>query len=234
MLEVAPVPLARALGEEMGLIYADIHRDHGVEVRTGVSLAELRGSQRLEAAVTSTGEVIPCDLAVIGVGVSPAISWLEGSGVDLQNGVLTDELCRTSVPDVFAAGDIANWWHPVWQERLRLEHYDNALNQGAAVAVSMLDKGEAYAPIPYFWSDQYELSLQYIGFASRWDEVVMRGDPAGRSFSAFYVFEGRLRAALSVNRLEDQAPAERLIRAAVPVDPRKLSDEAVELEQAVP
>jgi 3-phenylpropionate/trans-cinnamate dioxygenase ferredoxin reductase subunit len=152
--------------------------------------------------------------------------------VEIQNGVLTDELCRTGVPDVFAAGDAANWWHPFWQERLRLEHYDNAVNQGTAAALSMLGKGEEYAPIPYFWSDQYELSLQYTGFASRWDRVVLRGDPSSRSFSAFYIADGRMRAALSVNRLEDQAPAERLIRAGVPIDPRKLSDEGVELEKA--
>lgn len=232
MMEIAPVPLVRALGEEMGSIYAEIHRDHGVDVRTGVGVAEFRGARRLEAAVTTTGDVISCDIAVIGVGVAPAVAWLEDSGVALENGVLTDELGRTNLPDVYAAGDVANWWHPVWRERLRLEHYDNALNQGAAVARNMLGAGEAYAPVPYFWSDQYELSLQYIGFASRWDSVVFRGDPATRSFSAFYVVNGRLRAALSINRITDQAPAERLIRAGVRIDEQRLSDEGIELEQA--
>lgn len=232
MIEAAPVPLVRALGEEMGSVYADIHRDHGVDVRTGVSVAEFRGARRLEAAVTTTGELIPCDVAVIGVGVAPAVGWLEGSGVALENGVLTDELGRTSLPDVYAAGDVANWWHPVWRERLRLEHYDNAVSQGAAVARNMLGAEEAYAPVPYFWSDQYELSLQYVGFASRWDSVVFRGDPSTRSFSAFYIVNGRLRAALSVNRITDQAPAERLIRAGVPVDEQRLSDEGTELEKA--
>ncbi|MDI6858569.1 MAG: FAD-dependent oxidoreductase [Dehalococcoidia bacterium] len=232
MIEIAPVPLVRALGEEMGSIYAAIHRDHGVDVRTGMGVAEFRGARRLEAAVTTTGDVISCDIAVIGVGVASAVGWLEDSGVALENGVLTDELGRTNLPDVYAAGDVANWWHPVWRERLRLEHYDNALNQGAAVARNMLGAAEAYAPVPYFWSDQYELSLQYVGFASRWDSVVFRGDPATRSFSAFYVVNGRLRAALSVNRITDQAPAERLIRAGVPIDEQRLSDEGIELEQA--
>ncbi len=229
MLEVAPVPLVRALGEQLGAVYADFHREQGVNVRTGVGIAEFRGAGRLEAAVTTAGDTIPCDVAVIGVGVAPAAAFLEGSGMALENGVLTDELCRASVPDVFAAGDVANWWHPTWQERLRLEHYDNAVNQGAAAAKSMLGAGEPYTPIPYFWSDQYDLNLQYRGHASRWDEIILRGEPAERSFSAFYLLGGRLRACLSVNRSQDQEAAERLIAAGTPVDGRRLADETVDI-----
>jgi len=231
MLEVAPVPLIRALGEQLGAVYADFHREQGVDVRTGVGIAEFRGAGRLEAAVTTSGDTIPCDVAVIGVGVAPATAFLEGSGVALENGVLTDELCRASMPDVFAAGDVANWWHPTWQERLRLEHYDNAVNQGTAAAKSMLGEGEPYAPIPYFWSDQYDLNLQYRGHASRWDEIVLRGEPAEHSFSAFYLLGGRLRACLSVNRFQDQEAAERLIAAGTPVDGRRLADETVDVGQ---
>jgi 3-phenylpropionate/trans-cinnamate dioxygenase ferredoxin reductase subunit len=231
MLEVAPVPLVRALGEQLGAVYADFHREQGVEVRTNTGIAEFRGSGRLEAAVTTSGDTIPCDVAVIGVGVAPATAFLEGSGVALENGVLTDELCRANVPDIFAAGDVANWWHPTWQERLRLEHYDNAVNQGTAAAKSMLGKGEPYAPIPYFWSDQYDLNLQYLGYASRWDEIVLRGSQAEHSFSAFYLLDGRVRACLSVNRFPDQAAARRLISAGSPVDGRRLADETVEIEQ---
>jgi 3-phenylpropionate/trans-cinnamate dioxygenase ferredoxin reductase subunit len=231
MLEVAAVPLVRALGEQVGAIYADFHRERGVNVRTGEMVTEFRGSDRLEAAVTSSGEVIPCDVAVIGVGVAPAVDFLQGSGIEIDNGVLTDEMCRTNIPDIFAAGDVASWWHPTWRERLRLEHYDNALNQGVAAAKSMLGIGEPYAPIPYFWSDQYDLNLQYRGYASRWDEIAVRGNPAEHSFSAFYLLGGRLRACLSVNRFPDQLAATQLISAASRVDARQLSDEGVELEQ---
>ena len=234
MLEVAPVPLIRALGEELGAVYADFHREQGVDVQTNTGIAEFCGSGRLEAAVTSAGDVIPCDVAVIGVGVAPNTAFLEGSGLDLQNGVLTDEFCRSNAPDVFAAGDVANWWHPTWQERLRLEHYDNAIDQGTAVAKNMLGKGEPYAPVPHFWSDQYDLSLQYLGYASRWDEIAIRGKPSDHSFSAFYLADGRVRACLSVNRFRDQKAARRLISGGTPVDARRLSDEAVDLGTAFP
>jgi len=230
VLEVLPVPLSRAIGDETGAIYAGFHREQGVDLRTNEGIAHFVGASRLEAAVTNSGDTIPCDIALIGVGVAPAIGFLESSGVEVNNGVVVDEYCRASVPDVFAAGDVANWWHPTWQERLRLEHYDNACNQAIAAARSMLGKGKPYAPVPYFWSDQYDLRLQYVGHASRWDEAVMRGTPAGRSFSVFYLLDRRLRACLMVNRPRDQRAARRLVQTAEPVDAAQLRDETVDLD----
>lgn len=234
MLEITPVPLQRALGEHMGAVYAAFHLDQGVDLRVSASIAELRGAVRLEEAVTAAGDVIPCDLAVVGVGVVPVVDFLAGTGIAVSNGIDVDELCRANVPDIFAAGDVANWWHPTWQERLRVEHFDNAQNQGVAAAKSMLGTGQPYAPVPFFWSDQYDLKLQYAGHAGHWDEIVVRGRTAERSFSAFYLRDGRIRACLAVNRPKDVMAARRLIQADANVDTHQLADEDVNLRQLIP
>src|SRR5207249_2089372 len=118
---------------------------------------------------------IDCDLLMVGIGVMPAVEWLAGSGVELANGVVVDEHQRTNAPHVYAAGDVANWWHPLMRERLRVEHFDNAQNQGVAAARNILGLEQSYAPVPYFWSDQFDLHLQYVGHARGDDEVVVRG-----------------------------------------------------------
>lgn len=231
VLEVLPVPLQRVLGDRVGALYANIHRDHGVDLRLGEGIARFEGGDRLEAVVTSSGQSIPAEVAVVGVGVRPAVDWLEGSGLVLDNGVMVNEFCEASVPGVYAAGDVANWWHPGLGERLRVEHYENAQNQGIAAAKSMLGVGEPYGPVPYFWSDQYDLTLQYVGHASGQDEVIFRGDPADQRFLAFYLRQGQLRAALGINRLRDVRAAQRLIRDRVPVTPSQLADESVDLRK---
>jgi 3-phenylpropionate/trans-cinnamate dioxygenase ferredoxin reductase subunit len=231
VLEMLPVPLQRGLGDVVGAIYADIHRDHGVDLRLSEGIRSFQGDGRLERVVTASGSTIECDLAVVGVGVQPEIDWLIGSGVTLDNGVLVDELCRTNVPDVFAAGDVANWWHPTLGERLRVEHYENGQNQGVAAARSMLGIGEPYEPVPYFWSDQYDLTLQYVGHASGLDDVVFRGDISSRKFLAFYLRDGRLRAALGINRFRDVSAARRLIRDKASVTAEQLADEQVDLRK---
>ena len=233
VLEVLPVPLQRVLGDQIGTVYAEIHRAHGIDLRLGEGIAEFRGSGRLEEIVTSSGKRIACDVAIVGVGVQPATGWLQGSGLEMQNGIVVDELSQTSQPGVFAAGDVANWWHPILGERLRVEHWDNAQNQGIAAAKSMLGKGEPYAPVPYFWSDQYDLTLQYVGHASGQDEVVFRGQPDPEKLMAFYLRDGRLRAALGVNRFKDVTAARRLIRSGVAVTREQLADEQVDLRKLV-
>lgn len=229
-LEAGPVPLQRALGREVGQIYAEIHRAQGVDLRTGERVVGFRGRGRVERVVTASGAAFDCDLVVVGAGVTPASEWLAGSGLALENGVLVDEFSRTNLPDVYAAGDVAHWWHPTLGERLRVEHFDNAQHQGAAAARSMLGKGEAYAPVPFFWSDQYGLHLQYVGHASGEDEVVFRGAAGGDAWSAFYLRDGRLRAALAVNRPKDVAAARRLIAGRVLVEARQLADEGRDLK----
>jgi 3-phenylpropionate/trans-cinnamate dioxygenase ferredoxin reductase subunit len=228
--EAAPVPLARALGEHIGAQYAEIHRAHGVDLRTNVTVTAFEGRERVEQIVTSAGETIPCDVVVIGVGVRPAVDWLEGSGLALDNGVLVDEQCRTNLTDVYAAGDVARWWHPTLGERLRVEHFDNAQLQGQAAARAILGRAEPYAPVPYFWSDQYDLNLQYVGHARGDDEIVLRGTIESGSWTAFYRRDGRLQAALTVNRRRDLTGARRLIAARTNVSAAQLADEACDLK----
>ncbi|MBI3965441.1 MAG: FAD-dependent oxidoreductase, partial [Chloroflexi bacterium] len=229
LLEVLPVPLERALGPTIGHVYAEVHRSRGVELRTSEGVVGFEGNGHVERVVGSSGTVYECDFAVVGVGVVPECGWLIGSGVELGNGVVVDELCRTSVPGVFAAGDVANWWHPTLGERLRLEHYDNAQFQGVAAAKSMLGKGEPYAPVPFFWSDQYDLTLQYVGHGRGDDDVILRGSPDSTSWSAFFLRNGTLRAALGVNRYKDISASRQLLAKQVPVTPEQLADESCDL-----
>ena len=234
MIEALPVPLKRALGEEIGQIYADFHTEQGVDLRVGAGIQALRGRRRVEEVVTASGEAIPCDFVVVGIGVVPETSWLAGSGIEIDNGVVVDEYCETNVPGTFAAGDVANWWHPTLQERLRVEHFDNAQNQGVAAAQNMIGQRTAYAPTPYFWSDQYDLNLQYVGHASHWNRVVLRGSVPEHSFTAFYLVGSQIRAALGVNRFKDIAAARRLIQARAPVTAEQLADDKVNLKQLLP
>jgi 3-phenylpropionate/trans-cinnamate dioxygenase ferredoxin reductase subunit len=234
VLEMAPVPLGRALGDEMGGIYAEIHREHGVELLTGEAIDRFEGSGRVERVVGVSGRAIDCDFVVVGVGIEPATELAEAAGLAVENGIVVDEYAETSVPGVFAAGDVARFYHPVLRERLRVEHWANAQNQGVLVAKNMLGRREAYVEIPWFWSDQYDLNLQYVGHASSWDEIVLRGDVAGRKFTAFYLKGGRLRAALTVNRFKDIRPSRELIKLGVAVEAATLRDDAVELKSLIP
>jgi 3-phenylpropionate/trans-cinnamate dioxygenase ferredoxin reductase subunit len=224
-LEMLPVPLERALGRVVGSLYADLHRAHGVDLRTDTAVTAFHGHRRVEEVETAPGERIECDLVVVGVGVAPEVSWLEGSSIELRNGVVVDDRCQTNLPGVFAAGDAANWWHPHLGQHIRVEHFTNAQNQGVAAAQSMLGKLDApFAPVNYFWSDQFDVSLQYVGHASGDDSVVLRGDPTTNEWSAFYVGGERLKAALAVNRYRDITAARQLIANRTPVAPPQLAD----------
>jgi 3-phenylpropionate/trans-cinnamate dioxygenase ferredoxin reductase subunit len=156
--------LERVLGEEVGDVLAEIHREKGVGLLFGDSVDAFEGSNRVERVVTRAGRTIECDFAVIGVGVEPAAELAVATGVELDNGIVVDEYCRTSVEGVYAAGDVANHYHPVFERRIRVEHWDNALKHGPAAARNMVGKDEAYEDIPWFWSDQYDTNLQYAGF----------------------------------------------------------------------
>jgi len=229
ILEAAPVPLVRALGVKMGEVCAGIHRDHGVDLRLSCGVMEFRGAGRVEEVVLADGSAVPCDLAVVGVGVAPSVGWLEGSGIALDNGVVVNEYCATNLPGVYAAGDVANAWNPLYGERLRVEHYDNAQNQGIAAGKAMAGVREPYAPVLSFWSDQYEYTLQYVGHAGGDDEIVVRGDLSTRSFTAFYMREGRLRAAFAIGRPKDIMATRRLIQSGKQLDPGVLADEQTDL-----
>lgn len=232
-VEGHPVPLARVLGPEVGAVLAGIHRDNGVELVLEDSVAAFEGAGRVERVRTKKGRVLECDLVVAGIGIVPNAELLAAAGAAVDNGVLVDEHCRTSLPDVYAAGDVANHLHPIFG-RLRVEHWNNGDRQGRAAARAMLGGTEPYDYLHSFWSDQYEHVIEYVGFAAAWDRLVFRGDPASRKFLAFYVKDGTVRAAVGLNRGGDpedpKAESEleavaKLIRDRAPVDPARLADD---------
>jgi len=225
------VPLERALGPEVGQVLRDLHAEHGVEAFYGEGVESFQGTERLERVVTSSGRRLECDVAVVGVGIEPAVDVVAGSGVEVDNGIVVDEFCRTSVEGIFAAGDVANHLHPLFGRRIRVEHWRNAIEQGAAAARSMLGKGEPYAEVHWFWSDQYDANVQYAGHHTEWDELVVRGSLEERAFVAFYVAGGLVDAAVAVNSGRDLRRAQALIRARVPVEAAKLRDPEVDLRE---
>jgi len=203
-LEVSAVlpgaaPLATVLGNEVAAVLAAIHREHGVQLVTNDQVLALEGRTRVERVVTAKGAQLACDLVVVGIGVAPAVDALAGSAIALDNGILVNARCQTSVPDVFAAGDVANLLHPVFG-RVRVEHFNNAEKQGRAVARAVLGNLQAYEYIYSFWSDQYEHKLEYVGFARNWERIVLRGSSESREFLAFYLTQGMMQAAFGLNR----------------------------------
>ena len=236
-IEGQPVPLARVLGVEVGAVLGEIHREKGVELAMEDAVAAFEGAGRVERVRTKRGRILACDLVVAGIGIVPNSELLAGAGAAVDNGVLVDALCRTSLPDVFAAGDVANHLHPMFG-RLRVEHWNNGFQQGRAAARTMLGGTQPYDYVHSFWSDQYEHLIEYVGFAARWDRVVFRGDPDSRKFLGFFLQDGTLRAAMGLNRGGDPDDPKtdgelkrvaKLIRARVPVDPQRLADEGLEL-----
>ena len=192
-------PLARALGEEVGGVIGAFHRQSGVRMLAGAAVAAFAGTKRLEAVVTADGNRVACDFAVAGVGITPNLQAVAGSPVAQENGVLVDELCRTSAPDVYAAGDVANHLHPVFG-RIRVEHYNNGEKQGAAAGRSMLGSSTPYDYVHSFWSDQYQHKIEYVGHATAWDDFVVRGSLEGGRLVGLYLSGGVLRAAVGVDR----------------------------------
>lgn len=229
-------PLLKVLGPEVAAVLAAIHREHGVKLVTDEHVTGIEGSGRAERVLTGTGARLDCDLVVVGIGIAPDVDALAGSGIALDNGILVDAQCRTNVPDVFAAGDVANIQHPVFG-RLRVEHFNNAERQGRAVARAVLGDPQPYDYIYSFWSDQFEHNLEYVGFARTWEEVVLRGTLESRKFLAFYLTQGVIQAVFGLNRGGDpeiEADSElracqELIRARVRVSDADLADERVDL-----
>ncbi|MDP9343029.1 MAG: FAD-dependent oxidoreductase [Actinomycetota bacterium] len=222
-------PLERVLGADVGSCLAAAHRDHGVRLVFGDTVARFEGSHRVERVVTAGGLTLPCDFVVVGLGVEPVTDLLAGSGVEVDNGILVDERCRTNVDGIYAAGDVANHFHPVFQRRIRVEHWQHAIRHGEAAANSMLEKGEPYRDIHWFWSDQYDVSLQYSGFHTDWDDLVVRGSIDERHFAAFYLKESRVQAVVTVGRDDDLGRATALIESRTPVDRDALASEDTDL-----
>ena len=234
MLEPQAVPLERVLGRELGAVYRDIHVDHGVRMRLGCRVEAFEGTGAVERVRTSDGDAIGCDLVVVGIGVRPRIELAERAGIAVGDGIHADQRLETGAPGVFVAGDAAGAQHPFYDERIRVEHWANALDQGPAAARNMLGRGLAYERLPYFFSDQYDVGMAYTGYARTWDRVVFRGDPATREFIAFWVAGDRIVAGMNVNVWDVVDPIQRLIRERVAVDDRRLADPDLPLDALAP
>jgi len=230
MIAPESVPLERVLGLEVGAIYRDLHREHGVELLLESGVDAFEGDGAVERVRTKDGRTIDCDAVVVGIGAAPRSALAEAAGLAVDNGVLVDARLETSVPGIFAAGDLANQLHPRLG-RLRVEHWDNALHQGPAAARGMLGAGDGYARLPYFFSDQYDVGMEYSGYASADDRVVFRGDPATREFVAFWIRDDRVQAGMNVNVWDVAEPIQALIAAGGSVDLARLADPGVELSE---
>jgi len=233
-IEPFKTPLYRALGEDIGRVVEALHRDHGVAMILGDAVAAFEGKGRVERVVTRDGRRIECELAVFGLGIEPVTEVVAGTGVRVDNGIVVDDQCRTNVPGVFAAGDVANHFHPVCGRQMRVEHWQNGVKQGAAAARSILGRGQPYDEVHWFWSDQYDANIQYAGFHAAWDAVVVRGSLAERKFLAFYMAEGRVESVVAINQGRDLRRTLPIIKARVAVDPARLADPNVDLRTLAP
>lgn len=228
VVEAMEAPLAHLLGERIGAACAEIHRRNGVTVRLGERVESIAETAAGVVVTTDAGR-IEGDAAVVGIGIEPNVAVAENSGIAVGNGILVDGRCRSSMPNVFAAGDVANQQHPLFGERIRVEHFDNANRQASAAADAILGRGPAFADPHWFWSDQYETNLQYTGHAGPSDEIVVRGSLDELDFTAFYLRDGVLRAAFAVDRGTEVMAAKELVAARARIDPATLADEDTDL-----
>jgi 3-phenylpropionate/trans-cinnamate dioxygenase ferredoxin reductase subunit len=233
VVDPASVPLERVLGTELGEIYRDIHVDHGVHMLLGTGVERFEGGPAVERVHTSDGRTLDCDFVVVGVGVQPRTTLAAQAGIAVDNGILADERLKTSAPGVFAAGDVANAYHPFYDARIRVEHWANALHQGPLAARTMLGHDDVYDRLPYFFSDQYDVGMEYSGHATGRHRVVFRGDPASREFIAFWLADDRVRAGMNVNVWDVAEPIQALIASGCAIDERRLTDPDVPLTALV-
>jgi 3-phenylpropionate/trans-cinnamate dioxygenase ferredoxin reductase component len=234
VVEPHPTPLYGVLGPEVGGFYGDLHTANGVDLRTGEGVREiLTDDGQVTGVRTASGDTVPADMVVVGVGVQPNVEIAEEAGLDVDNGVLCDQQLRTSHPDVYAAGDIANWFNPLIGGRVRVEHWANAHDGGPVAARAMMGQDVVYDVVPFFYSDQYDTGMEYAGHLPRGVEptVVTRGDVAGKEFMAFWLDGGRLLAGMHVNVWDTIDAVQDLIRAGRPVDTTRLADPAVPLPE---
>jgi 3-phenylpropionate/trans-cinnamate dioxygenase ferredoxin reductase subunit len=230
---IAPeaIPLERVLGPEIGGVYRDLHLQHGVGWRPGTTIQRILGNERVQGVETSAGEHIAADLVIVGVGVQPRTELAVSAGLAVRDGIDVSATLETSVPGIFAAGDVASAWHPFYERRLRTEHWANAKFQGAAASRSMLGATVPYDRIPYFYSDQYELGMEYTGWSSPSDRLVVRGSLADRQFVAFWLADGRVVAGMNANIWDAAKPIEGLIRSRAVIAPDALADPAVPIAE---
>jgi 3-phenylpropionate/trans-cinnamate dioxygenase ferredoxin reductase subunit len=231
LIEPLELPLLRVLGPELGAFYRDVHADQGVELRFGTGVEAIEGSGRAERVRTSDGTTIDCTAVVVGIGVAPRTELVQDIA-RVDNGIVVDERLQSSVDGVFACGDVANAAHPVFTRHVRVEHWANALEQGPAAARSMLGQDVRYDKVPYFFSDQYDVGMEYAGLHDPGsDELVLRGDMGSREFIAFWLRGDRLMAGMNVNVWDVSDPIQELVRSRAVVDRARLADPDVPIEE---
>jgi 3-phenylpropionate/trans-cinnamate dioxygenase ferredoxin reductase component len=224
VIDPLSVPLERVLGREVGAIYRDLHSDHGVQMLMATGVQAFEGEHAVERVRTRDGRTIDCDLVVVGVGARPRTGLATAARLRVDDGILVDRYLESSVSGIFAAGDVAKAHHPAYAQWIRVEHWANALNQGRTAGRNMLGLAQAYDRVPYFFSDQYDVGMEYSGYARTWDHVVFRGDPAGHEFIAFWLVGHRVVAGMNVNVWDVADPIQELIRERVTVDEAQLAD----------
>jgi 3-phenylpropionate/trans-cinnamate dioxygenase ferredoxin reductase subunit len=233
VLETAERVMARVVDPIVSRFYERIHKEAGVVIRTGVTVASFEGeNNRVTHVVSGAGESFPCDFVVVGVGIVPNTELAESAGLDVENGIVVDACTRTSDPDICAAGDCTNHPNGVYGRRLRLESVQNAIEQGKSAAAALTGKEKPYDQVPWFWSDQYDLKLQIAGLSAGYTQAVTRGDPeTGRSFAVFYLKDGVLIAVDAVNRAPEFMTSRTLIAQHAKLDPARLADESINMKE---
>ncbi|MCX4718234.1 NAD(P)/FAD-dependent oxidoreductase [Streptomyces virginiae] len=234
VLEMAELPLLRVLGREVAQVFADLHTDHGVDLRFGVQVAEITGADgRATGVLLADGSRITADAVIVGVGITPNTQLADAAGLEVDNGIRVDAHLRTSHPDIYAAGDVANAFHPLLGKHIRVEHWANAVNQPQVAAKAMLGRDVAYDRVPYFFTDQYDLGMEYTGYVEPggYDQVVFRGRRDTREFIAFWLSDGRVLAGMNVNVWDVTDPIRALVTSGQAVDAKELADVNVPLTQ---
>jgi 3-phenylpropionate/trans-cinnamate dioxygenase ferredoxin reductase subunit len=231
VLEILPTPLVRVLGPTIGAIYADLHRERGVDLRTETGIAAIEGSGEVERVVTSDGRTLDANVVVVGIGLAPELRLAESAGLLIDNGIVVDEHCRTSVPDIYAVGDLANHPNPILGRRFRLEHWQNAQHQATSAARNMAGRDDVFSEVPWFWSDQYEFNLQMAGMPDPTDRTVIRGSVEARDFSVWFVRDGVLTATVGVGRPLEVRAARVMIRKGITLPDDVITDESVDLQE---
>jgi 3-phenylpropionate/trans-cinnamate dioxygenase ferredoxin reductase component len=233
VLEALELPLLRVLGPETARVFAELHRDHGVDMRFEVGVAEITGTAgRATAVRLEDGTQVDVDLVIVGVGITPNSQLGAAAGLQVSNGIVVGADLRSSDPDIYAAGDVANAFNPLFGKHIRVEHWANAVNQPPAAAKAMLGQAVSYDRVPYFYTDQYDLGMEYSGYVEPggYEQVVFRGDTAAREFVAFWLDSAsRVLAGMNVNIWDVNDAIQALVRSGKPVDPGALRDPAVDL-----
>jgi 3-phenylpropionate/trans-cinnamate dioxygenase ferredoxin reductase subunit len=231
LIAPSPVPLRGVLGDQIGEVFRRLHADNGVELRLGSRAVELRGTGAVEQVVLDNGAVETTGLVVVGIGVTPRVDLADAAGLKVANGIVVDEQLRSSAPGVYAAGDVASAWHPRYSRHLRIEHWANALNQGLAAGANAAGDRQSYTRLPYFFSDQYDLGLEYVGLGDLGDAVVVRGSLTDREFIAFWHRGGSVTAAMNVNVWDVVEDLKGIVAPGHPIDLERLADPDVPLAE---